>query len=135
MVAVGRGHEPLTALRLQVVLTHETADLLGIDENAAMAQLGTNPTIAVGRCGTVPRCKRFARPAMSKSTRSRLSAELMIAARCPLGHDHPKPRRSIFERNLKDSPRRVISLCVACPCGPPTATPTAGVSRMQAETR
>jgi hypothetical protein len=30
------------------VLTHETADLLGIDENAAMAQLGANPAIAVG---------------------------------------------------------------------------------------
>src|SRR5215831_9260811 len=48
VVAVGRGHEPLTALGLQVVLTHETADLLGIDENAAMAQLGANPAIAVG---------------------------------------------------------------------------------------
>src|SRR6516162_2805987 len=29
-------------------LTHETADLLGIDENAAMAQLGANPAIAIG---------------------------------------------------------------------------------------
>src|SRR5262249_6015287 len=48
VVAVGRGHEPLTALGLQVVLTHETADLLGIDENAAMAQLRANPAIAIG---------------------------------------------------------------------------------------
>jgi hypothetical protein len=33
---------------LEVVLTHETADLLGIDDYAAMAQLGANPAIAIG---------------------------------------------------------------------------------------
>lgn len=48
MVAVGRCHEPLAALGLQVVLAHETADLLGIDDYAAMAQFGANPAIAIG---------------------------------------------------------------------------------------
>ena len=48
MVAIGRGNEPLAALGLQVVLAHETADLFGIDDYAAMAQLGTNPPIAIG---------------------------------------------------------------------------------------
>lgn len=48
VVAVGRGHEPLAALGLQVVLAHETADLLGVDDYAPMAQLGANPAIAIG---------------------------------------------------------------------------------------
>ena len=46
VVAIGRGHEPLAALGLQVVLAHETADLLGIDDYAAMAQFGAHPAIA-----------------------------------------------------------------------------------------
>ncbi len=48
VVAIGRGNEPLAALGLQVVLAHETADLFGIDDYAAMAQLGTHPPIAIG---------------------------------------------------------------------------------------
>jgi hypothetical protein len=36
MVAIGRGHEPLAALGLQVVLAHETTDLLGIDDNVSL---------------------------------------------------------------------------------------------------
>jgi hypothetical protein len=48
VVAVGRGHEPLAALGLQVVLAHETADLLGVDDYAPMAQLGANPAMAIG---------------------------------------------------------------------------------------
>jgi hypothetical protein len=35
-------------LGLQVVLAHETADLLGICDYAAMVQLGANPAIAIG---------------------------------------------------------------------------------------
>ena len=48
VVAVGRSHESLAALGLKVVLAHETADLLGIDDYAAMAQLGANSAIAIG---------------------------------------------------------------------------------------
>jgi hypothetical protein len=33
---------------LQVVLAHETADLLGVDDYAPMAQLGANPAMAIG---------------------------------------------------------------------------------------
>jgi hypothetical protein len=46
VVAVGRGNKPL-ALGLQVVLAHQTADLLGADDHAAMAQLGIHPPIAI----------------------------------------------------------------------------------------
>ena len=39
VIAIGRGHEPPTALGLQVVLAHEAADLLGIHDHALMAKL------------------------------------------------------------------------------------------------
>src|SRR5499427_9899978 len=45
--AVGRGHKPPPALGLQVVLAHEAADLLGIDDYVSMAQLGANAAIAI----------------------------------------------------------------------------------------
>src|SRR6266700_205244 len=47
VIAVGRGHKPPPALGLQVVLAHEAADLLGIDDYVSMAQLGANPAIAI----------------------------------------------------------------------------------------
>ena len=48
MIAGRSRDEPPAALGLQVVFAHEAADLLGIDGNPAMAQLGTNPAIAIG---------------------------------------------------------------------------------------
>ena len=48
MVAVGRGHKPPPALALQVVLAHQAADLLGIDDHPSMTELSTNPAIAIG---------------------------------------------------------------------------------------
>jgi len=47
VIAVRGGDESLTALGLQVVFAHKPADLLGIDDDAAMAQLGSNPAVPV----------------------------------------------------------------------------------------
>src|SRR5262249_16180119 len=47
VIAVGRGHKPPPALGLHVVLAHEAADHLGIDDLVSMAQLGANPAIAI----------------------------------------------------------------------------------------
>ncbi len=48
VVAVGRSHESLAVRGLKVILAHETADLLSVDDYAAMAQLGANSAIAIG---------------------------------------------------------------------------------------
>ena len=48
MVAVGRGHKPPTALRLQVVLAHQATNLLGIDDHPSVTELSANPAIAIG---------------------------------------------------------------------------------------
>src|SRR5512132_2666283 len=47
MVAVGGGDESPAALRLQIMLAHDTADFLGVDDDPLMPQLGTDPPIAV----------------------------------------------------------------------------------------
>ena len=48
VVAICRGYEPLVALRLQPMLAHQTANLFGVDDETPMAQLSTNPAIAIG---------------------------------------------------------------------------------------
>ena len=48
MIAVGRGDEAPATPRLQVVLTHQPAHLLGVHDDALMAQLGADAAIAVG---------------------------------------------------------------------------------------
>src|SRR6516164_9426052 len=48
MVAVGRGDIAPPPARLKVVLTHQPADLLVIDDHSSMAQLGANASPAVG---------------------------------------------------------------------------------------
>ena len=47
MIAVGGGDEAPAALRLQAMLAHQPADLLGVDDDALMAQLGADPPIAI----------------------------------------------------------------------------------------
>ena len=47
VIAVGRCHEPPAALGLKLVLAHQTADLLGLDDYPTMAQLGPNLSIAI----------------------------------------------------------------------------------------
>ena len=48
VVAVVCGHKPPTALGLQVVLAHQAADLLRIDDHPSMTELSANPAIAIG---------------------------------------------------------------------------------------
>src|SRR5512147_1982357 len=47
MIAVGGHDEPSAALRLQVMLAHDAADLFGVDDDPLMPQLGADPPIAV----------------------------------------------------------------------------------------
>ena len=48
MIAVSGGDEALAAPGLQVVFAHQTADLLAVDDDALVAQRGTDTAIAVG---------------------------------------------------------------------------------------
>ena len=48
VITVAGCHEPLAALGPQAMFAHQTADLLGIDDYAAIAQLGADPAIPVG---------------------------------------------------------------------------------------
>ena len=48
MVAVGGHDEAALAARSEVVLAHQAADLLGVDDIAAVAQLGVDPAVAIG---------------------------------------------------------------------------------------
>src|SRR5512134_587546 len=47
MIAVGGRDEPPPPLRLQVMLAHDAADLLGVDDDPLMPQLGADPPITV----------------------------------------------------------------------------------------
>jgi hypothetical protein len=47
VVAVGGAGEASPAPRVQVGLAHEAADLLGVDDMAAMTKLGANAAVAV----------------------------------------------------------------------------------------
>ena len=47
MIAVRRGHIAATALGLETVLAHQPADLLMIDDDALVTQLGADAAIAV----------------------------------------------------------------------------------------
>src|SRR5512132_3194329 len=47
MSAVGGRDEPPAALRLQIMLAHDTADFLSVDDDPLMPQLGADPPIAV----------------------------------------------------------------------------------------
>ena len=48
MMAVGCGHVTAPALGLQVVLAHQPADLLMIDDVALMPKLGVDAPISIG---------------------------------------------------------------------------------------
>src|SRR5438477_640194 len=50
-IAIGRSNEALPNLRLQVVLAHQTPDLLVVHNNAAMAQCGPHPSISISLKG------------------------------------------------------------------------------------
>jgi hypothetical protein len=49
MVAVGGADEAPSSPRVEVVLAHQPAHLLGIDDVAAMAELGADAAVAVAR--------------------------------------------------------------------------------------
>jgi len=49
VVAVGGGDEAAPALRLQAALAHDAADLLGVDDQPAVTELGSDAPVAVGR--------------------------------------------------------------------------------------
>jgi hypothetical protein len=48
VIAVGRGDKSSASLGLQGIFAHQPADLLGVDCQPLMAELGGDPTVAVG---------------------------------------------------------------------------------------
>ena len=85
-MAGGRGHEPLTALVLQVVLAHQSADLLGIDDHAA--------TTAVRHPPADSHSSRIHRRSRSWPRRLRSCRQAMTA--CRNGWSETGPSAGIF---------------------------------------